>query len=186
MTVSRRAFADLVIAAFRAAGETGAIQFDNASFGLELLGPPFRRRQLKYLHSEYVRAPAADKNAIVARFAARRFGNAVQTDDSTLLTDCDVDHDSRSCCGDEDLMWLRCPNCQHVWIECYECDTWHVDLDDPGSTTVGRFGQEHPACPACAAALDGVATAQGLSRYLPSMDQVPERHRRFLHERLRR
>ena len=54
----------------------------------------------------------------------------IKPNDPTLLTDDDVNYGPFSCCGDEDLVFLRCPKCHHIWVECFECSTWFTDLDD--------------------------------------------------------
>ena len=54
----------------------------------------------------------------------------IKPHDAKLLTDDDVDYSLFSCCGDEDLVFLRCRICQHIWVECFECSTWFVDLDN--------------------------------------------------------
>ncbi|PWF24847.1 hypothetical protein DD235_01300 [Corticimicrobacter populi] len=41
-----------------------------------------------------------------------------------------VDPSHFRCCGDEDLVFLRCAHCGHIWVHCHECDTLYVDLDD--------------------------------------------------------
>jgi hypothetical protein len=46
-----------------------------------------------------------------------------------LLTDDDVEYANFKCCGDEDLVFLRCPPCGHISVLCYECDTWYINLD---------------------------------------------------------
>ena len=47
-----------------------------------------------------------------------------------FLTDVDVNYAPFHCCGDEDLMFIKCPDCQHVMVFCYECDTLYPDLSD--------------------------------------------------------
>ncbi len=53
----------------------------------------------------------------------------IKPPDGNLLTDRDVDYALFRCCGDEDLIFLRCPKCGHIWVECYECSNWFVDLE---------------------------------------------------------
>jgi len=71
--------------------------------------------------------------------------------DPRLLTDQDVDYGAFRCCGDEDLVFLRCKHCGHVWVECYECSTWYVDLNDLSKTASSFLSStdERLACPAC-------------------------------------
>ncbi len=55
----------------------------------------------------------------------------IQPKDPRLLTDRDVNYEPFHCCGDEDLVFIKCPNCSHLMVFCYECDTLYPDLTNP-------------------------------------------------------
>ena len=78
-------------------------------------------------------------------------GNNIQPRDPSLLTDQDVDYEKFSCCGDEDLVFLRCFGCKHIWIECYECSTWYTDLADLNirQQAFMTSDEQRLKCPAC-------------------------------------
>ncbi|MCB9624293.1 MAG: hypothetical protein H6721_04105 [Sandaracinus sp.] len=104
------------------------------------------------------------------------------------LTDQDVDYDLFHCCGDEDLVFLRCEHCGHIWVECYECSTWYVDLNDL-SRQESSFLSDTDArlsCPSCHRAFahwDHLAH----DRYFPNAQQVVEAGlERFLAPHLRK
>ena len=68
-----------------------------------------------------------------------------------LLTDSDVNYDAFHCCGDEDLVFIKCPDCRYVMVFCYECDTLYPDLSD---TTVQEGvpltrSTDRVTCPKC-------------------------------------
>lgn len=91
-------------------------------------------------------------------------GSDIKPHDAKLLTDLDVDYAPFHCCGDEDLVFLRCPRCGHIWVECYECSTWYVDLNDL-SRRANTFGADRVACPS-------YLRAGAVDRYLPTAAQV--------------
>ncbi|MEP0063497.1 hypothetical protein [Rhodopirellula bahusiensis] len=100
----------------------------------------------------------------------------IQPRDFALLTDRDVDHTCVSCCGDEDFVLLRCRHCGHIWLECYECSTWFVNLHDL-SQTVSSFISDPSArlaCPECAVAFDDFnhLADDVVDAYLPNRDHV--------------
>ena len=70
---------------------------------------------------------------------------------AALLTDDDVEYANFSCCGDEDLVFLRCPACGHISVQCYECETWYVDLADTSrmESSFLSDGDERLACSNC-------------------------------------
>ncbi len=96
--------------------------------------------------------------------------------DDSLLTDLDVNYAPFQCCGDEDLVFLRCADCGHIWVECYECSTWYVELADL-SRTASSFSidpEHRMACPSCLAVfrhacylMEGIVDS-----YLPTRQQV--------------
>ena len=100
----------------------------------------------------------------------------IEPPESKLLTDQDVDHAPFHCCGDEDLVFLCCPQCGYIWVECYECSTWYVDLNDlsrresPGCSDPGQ----RCSCPSCEAPFaDHAYLSPGVvDRYLPTAEQV--------------
>lgn len=47
-----------------------------------------------------------------------------------LLTDDDVNYEPFHCCRDEDLVFIKCADCRHVMVFCYECDTLYPNLAD--------------------------------------------------------
>ena len=52
----------------------------------------------------------------------------IETQNPMLLTDLDVNYEPFHCCGDEDLVFIKCPSCQHLMVFCYECDTLYPQL----------------------------------------------------------
>jgi hypothetical protein len=54
----------------------------------------------------------------------------IQPKDPRLLTDRDVNYEPFHCCGDEDLVFIKCARCAHLMVFCYECDTLYPDLTD--------------------------------------------------------
>lgn len=111
--------------------------------------------------------------------------------DGNLLTDLDVDYTAFRCCGDEDLVFLRCEHCGHIWVACYECETWYVDLNDL-STRESAFlsdVNERLSCPACKEPFADFfyLKAENVDRYLATAEQVVEAGLgRFLAPHLRR
>ena len=95
-----------------------------------------------------------------------------------LLTDEDVEYAHFRCCGDEDLVFLRCPSCGHIWVQCSECETWYPDLGDPTqqSSSSSSGDAPPPACPRCRVPFaDRSYLRQGIvDRYLPTAPQVIE------------
>jgi hypothetical protein len=93
-----------------------------------------------------------------------------------LLTDLDVDYTHFHCCGDEDLVFLRCPRCGHMMVFCYECDTLYPDLSD--TSTQGAIGLTAPTdrvvCSACSVAFEhhGFLMPEHVDSYLPTAQQV--------------
>ena len=77
--------------------------------------------------------------------------SSIKPQNPELLTDLDVDYSHFHCCGDEDLVFLRCPSCGYIWIECYECSTWYVDLRDLSRRESSYLSSvnERVACPEC-------------------------------------
>jgi hypothetical protein len=45
-----------------------------------------------------------------------------------VVEEADLDFIHFHCCGDEDLYPFGCPNCDHLMVFCYECDTLYHDL----------------------------------------------------------
>lgn len=96
--------------------------------------------------------------------------------DSHLLTHLDIDYAPFNCCGDEDLVFLRCAHCGHVWVECYECSTWYVDLHDLSKRESACLSdvRERLSCPDCKTAFaDFFYLKEGnVDRYLATAKQV--------------
>lgn len=117
--------------------------------------------------------------------------SAIKPGDATLLTDLDVDYALFHCCGDEDLVFLRCEHCGHIWVECYECSTWYVDLDDlaRGESAFRSDVKERVCCPACRTPFaDFFYLKEGIvDRYLATAEQViAAGFERYLAPRLRK
>jgi hypothetical protein len=98
--------------------------------------------------------------------------------DPSLLTDDDVEYVHFKCCGDEDLVFLRCPSCGHIWVQCYECDTWYTDLHDLRKTDSSFLSgaSERVRCPHCSEPFaDFHYLMEGfVDKYLPTAQQVIE------------
>ena len=67
------------------------------------------------------------------------------------LTDSDVNYAAFHCCGDEDLIFIKCPDCRHIMVFCYECDTLYPNLLD---TTIRQTvpltrSTDRVTCPKC-------------------------------------
>lgn len=96
--------------------------------------------------------------------------------DDELLTDTDVDYAPFHCCGDEDLVFLRCPQCGHIWVECYECSTWYVDLNDLSrrESSFSTDENERLACPSCRSRFQVFSYLQrgNAERHLPTAEEV--------------
>ncbi len=96
-----------------------------------------------------------------------------------LLTDQDVNYEPFHCCGDEDLVFIKCPACDHLMVFCYECDTLYPDLSEPtktaGLTVVGR--EDRVVCPVCSKAFeDSAFLAQPyVDKYLVTAEDVIRR-----------
>jgi hypothetical protein len=101
----------------------------------------------------------------------------IQPTNPLLLNDQDVEYAHFKCCRDEDLVFLRCSSCAHIWVGCYECDTWYVDLAD-----ISNIQHPDPAadsrvkCPRCAKPFEDIQylSAEVVDKYLPTADQVVE------------
>lgn len=93
-----------------------------------------------------------------------------------LLTDDDVEYAHFKCCGDEDLVFLRCPSCGHIWVQCYECDTWYTDLSDLAKVASAFLSNvnERVNCPSCHKPFDDFCyLMEGfVDKYLPTAEQV--------------
>ena len=95
-----------------------------------------------------------------------------------LLTDLDVEYSQFHCCGDEDLVFLRCPACGHIMVLCYECDTLFPDLADTSTTNALALTTEtdRVVCPACSERFEDhcFLGPENVDKYLPSAKQVRE------------
>jgi len=104
--------------------------------------------------------------------------SVIRPSNPELLTDLDVEYLHFHCCGDEDLVFLRCPACGHIMVFCYECDTLFPNLAD----TSKRHGlaltseADRVVCPACGVAFKDYyfLRAENVDRYLPTARQVQE------------
>jgi hypothetical protein len=102
--------------------------------------------------------------------------SAIKPRDRNLLTDEDVEYAPFHCCGDEDLVFLRCPHCGHIWVECYECSTWYVDLNDLSRQESSYVSDvnERNHCPSCRQPFADYfyLAPEIVDRYLPTAEQV--------------
>ena len=102
--------------------------------------------------------------------------SAIKPRDSSLLTDLDVDYAPFRCCGDEDLVFLRCEHCGHIWVECYECSTWYVDLNDFSRVASSFLSDvnQRLSCPSCRTQFADFfyLKAENVDRYLATREQV--------------
>lgn len=94
----------------------------------------------------------------------------------SLLTDDDVEYVHFRCCGDEDLVFLRCPACSHIWVQCYECDNWFTDLSDLAKTESSFLSstEERVNCPQCMKPFEDYFYLKDgiVDKYLPTAEQV--------------
>ena len=76
--------------------------------------------------------------------------------DDAFVTELDLDFKHFQCCGDEDLFPFRCPQCGHIMVFCYECDTLYAELSMQrpvgDHSVVNHFDPNSPIfpCPKCA------------------------------------
>lgn len=100
----------------------------------------------------------------------------IKSRNPALLTDSDVEYANFSCCGDEDLVFLRCPACGHISVQCYECETWYVDLADTSrmESSFLSGGDERLACSSCGVPFEDFCyLMEGVvDKYLPTAGQV--------------
>lgn len=100
----------------------------------------------------------------------------IKSRNPALLTDSDVEYANFSCCGDEDLVFLRCPACGHISVQCYECETWYVDLADTSrmESSFLSGGDERLACSSCGVPFEDFCyLMEGVvDKYLPTATQV--------------
>jgi hypothetical protein len=102
----------------------------------------------------------------------------VRPSNPDLLTERDVLGSPFHCCGDEDLVFLRCPACAHIMVFCYECDTLYLDLADTsqsrGLTLTSRGTRLQ--CPRCDRPFEDpqFLAPENVDKYLPTERQVRE------------
>ncbi|MCA9078966.1 MAG: hypothetical protein KDA58_00345 [Planctomycetaceae bacterium] len=74
---------------------------------------------------------------------------------SDYIHEIDLDHRYFSCCGNEGLAPLCCPQCRHRMVVCYECDTLYGELDrlDRRSHQFDWNSSTLFPCPACGASI---------------------------------
>ena len=112
----------------------------------------------------------------------------IKPPDPNLLGDLDVDYAHFDCCGDEDLIFVRCEHCGHIWVECHECSTWYVDLGDLARRESSSLSDRNArlSCPACSVPFEDFDYL-GKNRYAASAEQVVAAgFERYLAEHLRR
>jgi hypothetical protein len=75
-----------------------------------------------------------------------------------LVEERDLEIANFRCCGDEDLYPFGCPDCNHLMVFCYECETLYDDLTELGSkgTLVNHSDIASPIfrCPRCSRAFE--------------------------------
>ena len=103
--------------------------------------------------------------------------SGIEPRDPRLLTDLDVDYGPFHCCGDEDLVFLKCPACAHLMVFCYECDTLYPDLADPAvghAVHLSREDTDRLVCPACGEPFEDFyfLMAPHVDKYLPTAGDV--------------
>jgi hypothetical protein len=160
-------FVEQLIAALRRHGESGDVRLMGPTPDLlELRGPPKRGRYLPDVYKRWLRAPAAERDAIVDEFGRLRFGSNVMTADAGAVTDVDIRQDAIACCGDGVFVLLCCPACRAVWLHCEPNGHSWVDL-----TTTPRKLERPRAdkCPSCGKAL---RFDEGLAALLPAREDV--------------
>ena len=101
---------------------------------------------------------------------------SIKPKDPRLLTDQDIDSDPFHCCGNEELVFLRCPACHHIMAFCSECDTLYPDLQDlTRQEPVSLTELKHRlTCPACRKSFDEYYFLRPpfVDKYLPTAEQV--------------
>ena len=102
----------------------------------------------------------------------------IQPNNPELLTDDAVDHSQIQCCGDENLVFLKCPHCGHIWIECYECSTWFTDLGNLESRQSCYLGHDDQRvqCPLCNKPFEDFHYLENgtCDAYLPTLQEVQD------------
>lgn len=76
----------------------------------------------------------------------------IRPSDPRLLTETDINPPPFHCCGDEDLLFIKCPTCGHLMVFCYECETLHPDLTDVEKQSCERVlvaDEDRVVCPRC-------------------------------------
>jgi hypothetical protein len=93
-----------------------------------------------------------------------------------LLTNRDVNWDPFHCCGNEDLVFLKCPRCAHLMVFCYECDTLYPDLHDVTQQQPLRLTEitHRVVCPACLQPFDDFYFLRQphVDKYLPTLEDI--------------
>jgi hypothetical protein len=102
----------------------------------------------------------------------------VRPSNPELLTERDVRGSWFHCCGDEDLVFLRCPSCAHIMVFCYECDTIYPDLADTSQSRglTLTSSDDRFQCPRCCRPFEDpqFLAPENVDKYLPTARQVSE------------
>jgi hypothetical protein len=160
-------FVDQLIAALRRHGESGDVRLlGQTPDVIELQGPPKRSRYLPDVYKRWLRAPAAERDAIVDEFGRLRFGSYVTTSDASAITDVDVRQGAIACCDDGFLLLLRCPACAALWMHCDPDGHSWIDL----TTTPRKL--ERPRADKCPSCGKGLRLDESLTALLPSREEV--------------
>ncbi len=102
-----------------------------------------------------------------------------------LLIDTDVNYAPFHCCGDEDLVFIKCPACHHLMVFCYECETLYPDLAAPTPAYWGQYSvddRRHIICPRCRQPFEDFAFLMQpyVDKYLVTAKEVMDRGFRHL------
>ena len=80
------------------------------------------------------------------------------------------------CCGNEELVILRCPACAHLMVFCTECNTLYPDARDPARRETVRLTRpgDRLTCPSCAVPFEDRAflTPPHVDKYRATAEQV--------------
>ena len=96
--------------------------------------------------------------------------------DPRLLTDDDVLPEAFACCGDEDVVFVKCPGCRAIMVFCFECDTLFPEPSRPDERRRVRLtaATDRLACPRCGESFPDrdFLAEENVDRYLVSAEEV--------------
>ena len=100
----------------------------------------------------------------------------IQPNNPDLLTDDAIDHTKILCCGNENFVFLKCPKCAYIWIECFECSTWYTDLSHLTTKQSSYLGsdEQRVQCPSCSQPFQDFFYLENgtCDEYLPTLDDI--------------